>query len=56
VIPDLVPAALTPARRIAESRIEVEDPYVAVLVLGGLLAALLSVVAVGTRRPGTVAG
>jgi hypothetical protein len=55
VIPDLVPAALTPARRIAESRIEVEDPYVAVLVLGGLLAALLSVVAVGTRRPGTVA-
>jgi hypothetical protein len=51
VIPPLTPYAL-PADRVAESRIEIEDPYVLVLVLGGLAAtALAAVAAAPFRRP-----
>jgi hypothetical protein len=49
LIPDLAPAALSPADDLAQSRIEVQDPYVAMLALGGLLAAILSLVSVSTR-------
>jgi hypothetical protein len=48
LIPNVTPAALTP---IAESRIEIEDPYVGVLFVGSLLAAVLGVAAVRTGRP-----
>jgi hypothetical protein len=47
LIPNIVPDALTPADRLANSRIEIEDPYVALLVLGALTAATL---AVASRR------
>jgi hypothetical protein len=50
LIPDVTPHAL-PADRISESRIEIVDPYVLVLVLSGLAAIVLSVTAVATRRP-----
>jgi len=53
LIPDITPHALTPADRIAESRIEIHDPYVAVLVLGCLLAAALSAASVATRQRST---
>ena len=49
-IPDLAPAALTPADGMAQSRIEAEDSYLAVLLAGALLAAVLAVVATATRR------
>ncbi len=49
LIPDLAPAALTPAADLAQSRIEIEDPYVAVLFLGCLLAAILSITTIVTR-------
>jgi hypothetical protein len=48
-VPELVPAALTPADRLSNSRIEAQDPYVAVFVIGGLLAAALAVRQVGLR-------
>jgi hypothetical protein len=51
LIPDLVPAALTPADDLANSRIEIQDPYVALLFLSGLLAVALSAVSVMIRRP-----
>jgi hypothetical protein len=41
LIPDLLPSALSPADRLAGSRVEIVDPYVAVPMLGCLLAALL---------------
>jgi hypothetical protein len=50
VIPPLTPQALPPDR-VAESRIEIVDPYMLVLVLGALAAAALSITAVTTRRP-----
>jgi hypothetical protein len=50
LIPDLAPAALTPADDLAQSRDEVVDPYVALLLLGCLLAGALSVASVATRR------
>ncbi|HEY0530324.1 MAG TPA: hypothetical protein VGD29_01850 [Actinoplanes sp.] len=50
VIPAITPQAL-PADRIAESRIEIVDPYILVLVLGGLVATALGAAAVITRRP-----
>jgi hypothetical protein len=42
MIPHLAEAALTPSARLAQSRVELEDPYVAVLFVGGLLAAALA--------------
>lgn len=51
LIPDLHPHALTPAARVAESRIEIHDPYVGVAFLGALLATALSVAGLVTRRP-----
>jgi hypothetical protein len=51
LIPDLVPAALTPADDLANSRIEIQDPYVALLFLSCLLAFALSAACVVTRRP-----
>jgi len=41
-VPDLTPAAL-PADRLSESRIEMLDPYIGVLLLGCLLGAALTV-------------
>ncbi|MEV6847263.1 hypothetical protein [Actinoplanes sp. NPDC051411] len=52
LIPALTPHAL-PANRVAESRIEIIDPYVLVFVLGGLAATALGAAAVSTRRPTT---
>jgi hypothetical protein len=49
-IPDLAPAALTPAAGMAQSRVEAEDSYLAVLLLGALLAAVLAVTATARRR------
>lgn len=43
-VPDLTPAAL-PADRVSESRIEMIDPYLGVLLLGCLLGAALAVTA-----------
>ncbi|GAA1530875.1 hypothetical protein GCM10009827_055710 [Dactylosporangium maewongense] len=51
LIPDLVPAALTPADDLANSRIEIQDPYVAMLFLACLSALTLTAAAVTTRRP-----
>jgi hypothetical protein len=50
LIPHITPYAL-PADRISESRTEIEDPYVLILVLSGLAATALSLAAVLTRRP-----
>jgi hypothetical protein len=50
LIPHITPHAL-PADRIAESRIEIVDPYVLILVLSGLTATALGLAAVLTRRP-----
>ena len=50
LIPNITPHAL-PADRVAESRIEIVDPYVLMLVLSGLTATALSLAAVVTRRP-----
>jgi len=55
LIPDLAPAALTPADDLAQSRHEIQDPYVAVLALGVLIASALAVAVAATRprRPAT---
>ncbi|WP_433201544.1 hypothetical protein ACQP00_30710 [Dactylosporangium sp. CS-047395] len=44
LIPDLVPMALSPVDDLANSRIEVQDPYVVLLFLAGLAALALTVV------------
>lgn len=49
LIPDVTPHAPV-ARRVAESRIEIVDPYVLVMVLSALAAAALSLTAVFSRR------
>lgn len=51
LIPDLVPAALTPADRLSNSRIELVDPYVAMLLVAAVLAVALTVGSLATRRP-----
>jgi hypothetical protein len=51
LIPDLARAALTPADDLAQSRIEVNDPYVGLLFLGALAGVVLMLVSVTTRRP-----
>jgi hypothetical protein len=50
LIPNITPHAV-PTDRISESRIELVDPYIAMVVLGCVLAAALAVVSVATRRP-----
>ncbi|GIE31007.1 hypothetical protein Ait01nite_040520 [Actinoplanes italicus] len=49
IVPDVTPQA-PEALRIPESRIEMVDPYVLILVLGALAAAALSVVTALNRR------
>jgi len=53
LIPDLAPAALSPADDLAQSRIELQDPYVGLLALGCLAGTALAVAsaAAGRRRP-----
>ncbi|MEU7874653.1 hypothetical protein [Dactylosporangium sp. NPDC049140] len=51
LIPDLVPAAISPADDLENSRIEVQDPYVALLFLAGLAALILTVTSLASRRP-----
>ncbi|GIE76791.1 hypothetical protein Aph02nite_27410 [Actinoplanes philippinensis] len=53
LIPDVTPQAPA-ARRIAESRIEIVDPYIMVLVLAALAATAMSLTAVLARRSGKV--
>ncbi len=55
-IPDLVPVALSRADDLAQSRDEIQDPYVAVLLLGGLLAIALCLSAIRARRPAPAGG
>jgi hypothetical protein len=50
VIPAITPHAL-PGHRVAESRIEIVDPYVLILVVSAMAATALSLAAVLTRRP-----
>jgi hypothetical protein len=50
LIPDLAPAALTAADDLAQSRIELQDPYLWILLLGGVVAALQSAAALAARQ------
>jgi hypothetical protein len=50
LIPDITPAAL-PGQHISESRVEIVDPYVLILILSAVTATALGLVAVVTRRP-----
>jgi hypothetical protein len=52
LIPDLAPAALTAADDLAQSRIEIQDPYMWILLLGGVIAILQSVAALASRHRG----
>ena len=56
LIPDLVPMAISPADDVANSRIEINDPYVALLFPAGLTALPLTVVSIATRRRSPVPG
>jgi len=51
LIPDLVPAALSPADDLANSRIEIQDPNVAMLFLACLAALVLTIASITGRRP-----
>lgn len=56
LIPDITPAAL-PGQHISESRAEIVDPYVVVMIFSAMAATALGLAAVATRRPGaSVAG
>ena len=50
LIPDITPGAL-PGQHISESRIEIVDPYVLILILSAMAATALGLAAVTTRRP-----
>ena len=50
-IPDLARAALSRADDLAQSRIEVNDPYVGLLFLGSFAGVALMIASVATRRP-----
>lgn len=50
LIPDITPAAL-PGQHISESRVEIVDPYVLILILSAVAATALGLAAVLTRRP-----
>lgn len=57
LIPDLAAAALTPADDLAQSRIEVVDPYLWILLLGAVMATVQSATALTyRRRPATAVG
>jgi hypothetical protein len=55
LIPDLVPMALSPADDLANSRIEIQDPYVAMLFLACLSALVLTIASIAGRRPSATA-
>jgi hypothetical protein len=50
LIPDLVPAALSPADDVANSRIEIQDPYMWLLLFGWLIALGQCVASLAIRR------
>jgi hypothetical protein len=50
LIPNITPHALTPADRLAQSRVEIFEPYMVVVVFGCFLAAALGAISVATRR------
>jgi hypothetical protein len=50
LIPDITPGAL-PGQHISESRVEIVDPYVLIMVLSAVAASALGLAAVVTRRP-----
>jgi hypothetical protein len=50
LIPDLAPRALTPADQLANSRIEIHDQYLWLLLIGWLIAVGQCVVSLATRR------
>jgi len=51
LIPDLAPAALTAADDLAQSRVELQDPYLALLFLGWLVALVQTVASLAIPRP-----
>jgi len=51
LIPDLAPAALSAADDLAQSRVELQDPYVALLFLGWLIALVQTVASLAIPRP-----
>jgi hypothetical protein len=51
LIPDLAPAALTASDDLAQSRVELQDPYVALLFLGWLIALVQTVASLAMSRP-----
>lgn len=55
LIPDLAPAALTPADDLAQSRIELVEPYLWILLLGSLVAAVQCMTFLTARRAAPVA-
>ncbi|MEV7965880.1 hypothetical protein AB0O34_07835 [Sphaerisporangium sp. NPDC088356] len=50
-VPDTSPVNVPAANRLDNNRRGAEDPYFAILLMGGLLAATLSTVIIATRRP-----
>jgi hypothetical protein len=50
LIPDITPGAL-PGHHISESRVEIVDPYVLIMILSAVAAATTGLAAVLTRRP-----
>jgi hypothetical protein len=50
MIPDLARAAVTPADDLAQSRREVQDPYVAMMVIGAVIALALGLASIALRR------
>ncbi|MEV6851922.1 hypothetical protein [Actinoplanes sp. NPDC051411] len=50
LIPDITPGAL-PGQHISESRVEIVDPYVLIMILSAVAATALGLAAVVTRRP-----
>ena len=50
LIPIVVPVTLPSAVQVSESRIELVDPYIGLLLLGALVAVLLGIAALWTKR------
>jgi len=55
LIPDLAPAALSPADDLTQSRIELVEPYLWLLLFGALIALTQGLAALATRRPAALA-
>lgn len=51
LIPDLAPAARSAADDLAQSRVELQDPYVALLLLGWLIALVQTAASLAIPRP-----